>query len=975
VSDILNRLQAALADRYRVERELGRGGMATVYLAHDLKHDRQVAIKTLHTELSAYIGADRFLREVKLVARLSHPHILPLHDSGAADGLLFYVMPFVEGESLRDRLRREKQLPVELALRLTREIADALHYAHAHGVIHRDIKPENILLQSGHAVVADFGIARAVDAAGGEKLTETGLALGTPAYMSPEQVSGDQVDARSDVYSLGCVLYEMLAGQPPFIGPTGESVLRQHLIADSPDVSRIRPVPAFVSSALARAMAKTPADRFSDTQEFADSLTLTGPGPATSAKPDRAQPARRSRRRLVPLGAVGIVVLLGLLEATTRVGRGLWARTRVIPALQRSVTTGDWEGAYRLASKVDRILPGDSTVAALRAVFTDTIGIEGTPRGAAVYRRAYVGGANDWQFLGLAPIQNVTLPRLPQVSQFRFEAPGFASGFDIGAPSPGAGRGRSQLRFALIPAAAAPQGMVLVLAGEVFPGIPQLPALSVTLPDFYLDRLETTNREYQAFVDSGGYRRRELWVHPFELDGRRLTWEEAMKRLVDRTARPGPVTWEAGHYPEGQADHPVSGVSWYEADAYARFRGKRLPNVFQWSQAARFDASGSIIAASNIGRVRAGTAPAGSLGGMAGSGALDMAGNVREWCINESKSQRGRYILGGGWNDPAHRYYESAIQSAFNRDPGNGIRLTLPVGSQADTARADDPIEPIFRDYRKERPVPEATFRFYRRLFAYDRSPLDARHERSDSTALWRREKVSYDAGYGGERLPAYLFLPRRGRPPYQAVVFFPGSLPLRVRSSERLVNQELFDFLVQNGRAVIYPVYKGTYERDDGTRFSDPDPSNRYREHVIQWEREVSRTVDYLASRGDIDTTGIAYLGFSWGARLGGIMLAIEQRFKAAVLVVAGLNFRSAQPEVDDINYLPHVRAPVLMLNGRHDNTFPLETAVRPMYDLLGTPPEQKRNVVAEGVHYVPRTVFMGETLDWLDRYLGPVP
>ncbi len=823
-------------------------------------------------------------------------------------------------------------------------------------------------------MVADFGIARAVDAAGGEKLTETGLALGTPAYMSPEQASGGgQVDARSDLYSMACVLYEMLAGQPPFIGPTVESVLRQHLIADSPEVSRIRPVPAFVSSALARAMAKTPADRFSDTREFADSLTLTGPVPATSAKPNRSRPARRSRRWLVPLGALGIVVLLGLLEATTRMGRGLWARTRVIPAIQRSVTTGDWEGAYRLASKVDRILPGDSTVAALRAVFADTMRIEGTPRGAAVYRRSYVG-ANDWQFLGRAPIQRVTLPRLPQVSQFRFEAPGFASGFDIGAPSPGAGRGRSQLRFALVPAAAAPQGMVLVLAGEVFPGIPQLPALSVTLPDFYLDRLETTNGEYQVFVDSGGYRRREFWVHPFELDGRRLSWEEAMKRLVDQTGRPGPATWEAGHYPEGQADHPVSGVSWYEADAYARFRRKRLPNVFQWSHAARFDASGSIIAASNIARAREGTTPVGSFGGMAGSGALDMAGNVREWCINESKSQRGRYILGGGWNDPAHRYFESAIQSAFNRDPSNGIRLARPVGGQVDTGRADDPIEPIFRDYRKERPVPEATFRFFRRLFAYDRLPLDARIERRDSTAHWRREKVSYDAGYGGERLPAYLFLPRRGRAPYQAVVFFPGSLPLRVRSSERLVNQELFDFLVQNGRAVIYPVYKGTFERDDGTRFSDPDPSNRYKEHVIQWEREVSRTVDYLAGRGDIDTTRIAYLGFSWGGRLGGVVLAIEQRFKAAVLVVAGLNFRSAQPEVDDLNYLPHVRAPVLMLNGRHDNTFPLETAVRPMYDLLGTPPEQKRNVVAEGVHYVPRTVFLGETLAWLDRYLGPV-
>ena len=970
MGDLDGRLQSALQDRYRLERELGRGGMATVYLAHDLKHDRQVAIKTLHPELSFYLGADRFLREIKVVARLSHPHILPLHDSGVADGILFYVMPFVEGESLRDQLRRERQLPVDLSLRITREVADALQYAHEHGVIHRDIKPENILLQSGHAVVADFGIARAVDAAGGEKLTETGLALGTPAYMSPEQASGDSVDARSDLYSLACLLYEMLAGQPPFTGPTGESILRQHLIADSPDVSRIRPVPAGVASALARAMAKTPADRFSDTREFANALAL----PATTAVSHRATPGRRSRW-VLPLSVLGIVMLLGLLEATTRIGRTLWARTRMIPEIQRSVTTGNWESAYRLAAKVDRILPGDSTVAALRSVFTDTMGIDGTPSGAMVYRRPYVGAANDWQYLGRAPLQRLVLPRLPQVSQFRFEAPGFVSGLDIGAPNPGNGRGmRSLLRYTLVPAAAAPQGMVLVLGGEVLAGIPQLPDLSATLPDFYLDRLETTNREYQDFVDSGGYRRQDLWVHPFELDGRQLSWAEAMKRLVDQTGRPGPSTWEAGHYPEGKSDYPVSGVSWYEADAYARFRGKRLPNVFEWAQAARFDASGAIIAASNIGRVREGTAPVGSFGGMAGSGALDMAGNVREWCINESKSQRSRYILGGGWNDPAHRYFESNLQSAFNRDPGNGIRLARPASGQSGSAAADGPIEPIFRDYRKERPVSEEAFRFYRQLYDYDRLPLDARVERRDSTAEWRREKVTYDAGYGGERVPAFLYLPRAAKPPYQAVVFFPGSLPLRVRDSDRLVNREMFEFLVQNGRAVIYPVYKGTYERDDGTRISDPDSSNRYKEHVVQWEKEVSRTVDYLASRGDIDSTRIAYLGFSWGGRLGGVMLAIERRFKAAVLGVAGLNFRPARPEVDDLNYLPHVRAPVLMLNGRYDNTFPLETAARPMFELLGTPPDQKRNVVAEGVHYVPRTVFVRETLAWLDRYLGPV-
>jgi pimeloyl-ACP methyl ester carboxylesterase len=196
----------------------------------------------------------------------------------------------------------------------------------------------------------------------------------------------------------------------------------------------------------------------------------------------------------------------------------------------------------------------------------------------------------------------------------------------------------------------------------------------------------------------------------------------------------------------------------------------------------------------------------------------------------------------------------------------------------------------------------------------------------------------------------------------------------LRARSSDSLLSAGLFNYLVQGGRAVIYPVYKGTYERDDGTRYSDPDPSNRYKEHVIQWQREVSRTIDYLGTRADIDTTKVAYLGFSWGGRLGGVILAIEPRFKAAVLTVAGLNFRSAQPEVDDINFMPRVRTPVLMLNGRHDNTFPLETSARPMFDLLGTPPDQKRHVVVDGVHYVPRTTLIRETLAWFDRYLGPV-
>jgi eukaryotic-like serine/threonine-protein kinase len=270
----VDRLASALADRYRIERELGQGGMATVYLAQDLKHQRKVAIKVLRPELAAVLGAERFVQEITTTAQLQHPHILPLFDSGSADGFLFYVMPYIEGETLRDKLNRETQLGIDEAVRITTEVADALDYAHRHGVIHRDIKPENILLHDGRPMVADFGIALAVSAAAGEALTQTGVVIGTPQYMSPEQATGDSnIDGRTDLDALGCVLYEMLAGQPPFTGPSMESVIHQHVMATPPPVTQFRPaVPPDVASALQRALAKMPADRFNPVAQFSDAL-------------------------------------------------------------------------------------------------------------------------------------------------------------------------------------------------------------------------------------------------------------------------------------------------------------------------------------------------------------------------------------------------------------------------------------------------------------------------------------------------------------------------------------------------------------------------------------------------------------------------------------------------------------------------------------------------------------------------------
>src|SRR5687767_13652534 len=272
--DPLVSLQTALSHRYRVERQIGVGGMATVYLARDLRHDRNVALKLLKPELGAVLGVERFLSEIRVTANLQHPHLLPLFDSGEADGLLFYVMPFVEGETLRGRLDREKQLPVNEAIRITVAVAGALDYAHRHNVVHRDLKPENILLQDGQPVVSDFGIALAVTNAGGTRVTQTGLSLGTPAYMSPEQATGDRlIDARSDIYSLAAVLYEMLTGQPPHTGATAQAIIARVLTDRARSVRATRDtVPENVDAALQRGLAKLPADRFTTPKEFAEAL-------------------------------------------------------------------------------------------------------------------------------------------------------------------------------------------------------------------------------------------------------------------------------------------------------------------------------------------------------------------------------------------------------------------------------------------------------------------------------------------------------------------------------------------------------------------------------------------------------------------------------------------------------------------------------------------------------------------------------
>jgi serine/threonine-protein kinase len=380
MADQLERLKAALSDRYRIERELGSGGMATVYLAQDLKHERQVAVKVLRPELAASLGADRFLREIKITANLNHPHILPLLDSGEADSFLYYVMPYVEGESLRDRLNREKQLPIPDALKIASEVADALGSAHRHNVIHRDIKPENVLLEEGHAVVADFGVARAIEQAGETRLTETGIAIGTPAYLSPEQASGErELDGRSDIYALGCVLYEMLAGQAPFTGPNAESIVHQHIASEPPLVTGLRPsVPEAVADTITRSLAKSPADRCQNAEELgaelsAEQVTISAPTVRARSKP-----------------RVRLVALVGIVAVVVAVILGVWVRERLrtptyprtaIAVLPFENLSADGPHAYFAGGLHGELLTQFAKVAALKVIGrTSVLAYEGSAK-------------------------------------------------------------------------------------------------------------------------------------------------------------------------------------------------------------------------------------------------------------------------------------------------------------------------------------------------------------------------------------------------------------------------------------------------------------------------------------------------------------------------------------------------------------------------------------------------------------------
>jgi formylglycine-generating enzyme required for sulfatase activity/tRNA A-37 threonylcarbamoyl transferase component Bud32/dienelactone hydrolase len=943
--------------QYRLEEKIGSGGMGVVFRAVDTRLNRAVAVKVLTADTVAdEASRQRFLREARAACALNHPNVVTIHEVDVANGVDFLVMELVDGQSLAQRIGG-RGLPMDEVLGIADQLATALESAHAAGIVHRDVKPANVMLTgSGHVKVLDFGIAKrlahpvAVDAetAAVTAATLPGQVMGSLPYMSPEQAQGAPIDERSDVFSYGVVLFEMLAGRRPFDGATSVETLAKVLEGATPSLAAIRPdVPASLDL-LVRACLEKDRNRRPSVHEIRRQLAdLRQSRSLTSRR--RTTPTRRTV--LITIGAVVAVAAVAA-AGWWLSGRDVRAARRQVPTLLALAERFDFDGFYRAARNVVPLLPDDTRLNQAWLNMTTSATIDSDPSGAEAFIKGYNSPSADWIHIGRTPIENRAVPMW--MVRVRLQKSGYA-------PFEASLNPFSQ-KYVLQPEGTAPEGMVRVPGGPAY-----LEGQTIPLPWFWIDRFEVTNRQFKAFVDAGGYRRPELWKELPIVNGRALTWEESMARFVDATRRPGPATWELGSYPTRQDDYPVSGVSWYEAAAYANFVGKSLPTAYQWRFAAGLLAVpapfSDILNFSNFGRK--GPSVVGNNPGLGPWGTLDMAGNVKEWCLNEANG--GRMILGGGWNEPSYMFEDRDAQSPLERLPTYGVRLVKNVDVQPAASLAF--VRKGARDYTTEKPVDDAAFAVIRSLYRYDPLPLNARTESVEETADWRRETVTFGAAYGGERIVAYVYVPRNSSPPYQPIVFFPGGDSQLLPSSRTLRLTES-EFVLRGGRALIYPVYKGTYERRVAV-----SGINARRDVALQRGKDIKRVVDYIQSRTDLDGSRIGYFGISLGAFYGVVGTALEPRFKASALLAGGLSTGAAPPEIDLVNFAPRVAVPTLMVNGNRDFTYPLETSQRPLFRTLGVAEPDKRHAVLEGGHLPPDIhAVIREITDWFDRYLGPV-
>ena len=958
---------------YTIESLLGRGGMGEVYLARDTTLGRRVALKVLrHSHTADARSNQRFEQEARAASSLNHPNIVTIHEIGDMDGGRFIAMELVEGQSLSALIGQP--CAVGRLAHIGHQLAQALSVAHAAGIVHRDIKPENVMVRAdGYVKVLDFGVSRLLsDAVGsrGPSMTNPGLAVGTPRYMSPEQARGEPATASSDIFALGVVLYELATGRHPF---EAESILStlQAIATRVPVVPSelVSTIPASLDGLIIRMLDKVAGARPTIEEVEAELAALaTGSLAVPQSTPlisGAARPVGRlskSKRAIATgvLAALVVVAAVSVVRSYVHASRVRWVQQVAIPEIGRLIAENRRLAAKTLFQQALSYEPTSRELVLIGEAFvTMRVAFHTNPEGASVYISDYRAAAGDdaagWQLLGKTPFET---EQLPLWGFYRVRA---VKGGFVPQEQSVFGLDRNRVDVNLHAEGEVPPGMTWVPQGAV-----TTPAPTLTLPGFWIDTYEVSNRQFKSFVDAGGYRNKKYWTHRLIADGRELGWDAAMEEFHDLAGRNGPSGWQLGTYPEGSDDLPVSGVSWYEAAAYAEFAGKSLPTVYEWFAAAGTHQGGGsdIFPMSNFNA--RGPSAVGSHRGMARYGSYDMAGNVKEWMMN-ARDESTRYMLGGAWDEAEYMFNFRDAAPPSDRKPTVGFRLVKRVASLP--AAAFDPVRlgPSNTSLAAT-PVDDKVFKIYLDYHAYDKTALESRVERVVESPDWKRETVSFRAAYGTERVIAHLFLPTNAAPPYQIVAFFGHSGILDITRIEDL--RLPYEFVVRSGRALIIPAYSGTLER--GRSELLPPPVLR-RERALQWSKDLGRSLDYLETRADINISRLAFYGVSLGAAEGARLVAVEPRFTTAVLASGGL-YRVELPEIDPNNFAPRVHVPVLMLSGRQDLIYPLETHQKPLFAALGTKEKVFSQYDGSHANLLTRPELMGEILDWLDKYLGRV-
>jgi predicted esterase len=616
---------------------------------------------------------------------------------------------------------------------------------------------------------------------------------------------------------------------------------------------------------------------------------------------------------------------------------------------------------FLLANKVKDIYPKDTLLDQLLLKVSRKISIHTNPPGVLVKWKEYQGKDDEWNTLGVTPLNNISVPI--GLCVYKLSKDGYNSLeswlwpetlHSINLDTIG-----TNLNMIQIPGAVSNLGIwgLEHLSGEY-------------VPDFMLDRTEVSNKEFMEFIKAGGYTNKSYWPNEILVNEYKTSRDKVIKIFVDKTGRPGPSTWEAGMFPDGEDNHPVSGVSWFEASAYAKYSGKVLPAIYHWDKNAftRFF-SNEILSKSNM--MNKETVSCGTLGGVNIYGAHDMAGNVREWCYNAT-SNGERYILGGAFNDPQHLYAEAFVSNPFDRSEGNGFRCAkTEIDLNKSTLGRSVDIE--FRNYANHKPIERSKFDQLLKFYEYDKIAITARVNRMFDSSNYSIEKVYLNSvKANADEQILYLFLPKNGTAPYKTIFYWPGASVIQRKSFNHTRESYFFSFLLKNGYAVIFPVFTGTLEKRSTITTPNQNQSVAYRSFAIDLIYEVRRSLDYLDSRNDIDHSGYGFLGFSWGGAMAPIVLSIEDRFKVAALLTTGLRMQSALEEVDPVNFLPHVKTPTLIINGKFDAVFPYDHSQKYFYNLLGTPVSEKKLILLDCGHLPIRSEVIKETLPWFENYLN---